>query len=237
LASQKFEPVTVCDRFREARSEEVSFTCWLLALNRTVKRNSLDSMFQFAVEEAEIFETPNWRLKFTHGGRRYVPYVFTEQASFTCWFARAQLIKVLQCPRHRDRVFDLSRSQVMELDTLADDVGQSLFESEWSILERRYTIGKHLLQSCSAMANATKYEVVDAQKLEGDIPPIDLASGDHCMRKLHHVIVDSDCYVTTGCVAMREVPVFVGQYGAKTVLLEIIEYANSNEHNSVCLIL
>src|SRR6185369_6157595 len=152
-------------------------------------------------------------------------------------FLEAQLIKVLQCPLHRDRVFDLFDSQVMKLDTLADDVRQSLFESEWSILERRYTISKHLLQSSSAMADAAKYEVVDAQELEGDIPPVGLARSDHCMRKLHHVVIDFDCYVTACCVAMCEVPVLVGQYGAKPVLLEIVEYTDSQEHNSLRLVL
>ena len=67
------------------------------------------------------------------------------------------------------------------------------------------------------MANAAKEEGVDAQELEGDIPPAGLVTGDHRMRKLHHVIVDSDCYVATGSVAMREVPVFVGQYRASGV--------------------
>jgi hypothetical protein len=95
--------------------------------------------------------------------------------------------------------------------TLTDDVRQSLFESEWSILECRDPIGKHLLQSRSAVANTTKDEVIDAQELERDIPPRGLASGDHRVRKLHHVIIDSERYVTTCRVAMREVPVFVGQ--------------------------
>src|SRR5262249_53346066 len=92
---------------------------------------------------------------------------------------KAQFIKILQCALHRDRVFDLFDSQVMELDTFADDVGQSFLESEWPILECRDTISKHLLQSSSAVANATKYEVVDAQELEGDIPPAGLVIGDH----------------------------------------------------------
>ena len=125
----------------------------------------------------------------------------------------------------------------MELDTFTDDVSQSLFESEWSILERRYTISKHLLQSSSAMTDPTKYKVVDTQELEGDIPPVGLASSDHRMRKLQHVVVDSDGDVTTCCVAMREVSVLVGQHGAKPVLLEIVEYADSQEHDSLRLIL
>jgi hypothetical protein len=49
------------------------------------------------------------------------------------------------------------------------------------------------------------------------------------MRKLHHVIVNSDRYVATRCVAMGEVPVFVGQYRAKPVLLKIVKHTNSND--------
>src|SRR5215213_895894 len=150
---------------------------------------------------------------------------------------KAQFIKILQCASHRDRVFDLFDSQVMELDTFADDVGQSLLESEWSVLECCDTISKHLLQSSSAVANATKYKVVDAQEVKGDIPQGGLVSEDHRIRKVHHVTIDSDRYVATGCVAMREVPVFVGQYRAKPVLLEIVEYTDSKDHDSLRFIL
>src|SRR6185436_13837790 len=126
---------------------------------------------------------------------------------------------------------------MMELDTLPDDVGQSLLESEWSILECRDTISQHFLEASGAMTDATKYEVVDAQELEGDIPPGSLAIDDHRMRKIHHVVVDSDRYITTCCVAMREVPVFVGQYRAKPVLFEIVEHTNSKNHDSLRFIL
>src|SRR5829696_2369301 len=88
---------------------------------------------------------------------------------------KPQVIKILQCAPHRERVFNFFGSQVMEFDTLADDVGQSLLKSEGPILECRDTISKHLLQSSSAVANATKYEVVDAQEVESYIPPAGLA--------------------------------------------------------------
>jgi hypothetical protein len=118
--------------------------------------------------------------------RAGMPVVFTRLAihrflyllSQAGTLLKSQFIKVLQCAPHRDRVFDLFDSQVMELDTLADDVRQPLLESEWPKLECRDTISQHLLQSSSTVANAPKYEMVDAQELEGDIPFGGLARGD-----------------------------------------------------------
>lgn len=53
------------------------------ALVRAVHRNAArfpeDFMFQLTKDEAETFEIPNWHLKSGRGGRRYLPYVFTEQ--------------------------------------------------------------------------------------------------------------------------------------------------------------
>ena len=52
-------------------------------LNRAVKRNlqrfPLDFMFQLTEEEAEILRCQIGTSSFGHGGRRYLPYVFTEQ--------------------------------------------------------------------------------------------------------------------------------------------------------------
>jgi ORF6N domain len=52
-------------------------------LNRAVKRNlqrfPLDFMFQLTPEEAEILRCQIGTSSLRHGGRRYLPYVFTEQ--------------------------------------------------------------------------------------------------------------------------------------------------------------
>ena len=52
-------------------------------LNRAVKRNlqrfPLDFMFQLTPEEAENLRCQIGTSSFRHGGRRYLPYVFTEQ--------------------------------------------------------------------------------------------------------------------------------------------------------------
>ncbi len=52
-------------------------------LNRAVKRNlqrfPLDFMFQLTEEEAEILRYQIGTSSLRHGGRRYLPYVFTEQ--------------------------------------------------------------------------------------------------------------------------------------------------------------
>ena len=52
-------------------------------LNRAVKRNlqrfPSDFMFQLTVEEAEILRCQIGTSSLSHGGRRYLPYVFTEQ--------------------------------------------------------------------------------------------------------------------------------------------------------------
>ena len=53
------------------------------ALNRAVKRNiqrfPLDFMFQLTQDEAESLRCQIGTSSFSHGGRRYLPYVFTEQ--------------------------------------------------------------------------------------------------------------------------------------------------------------
>ena len=52
-------------------------------LNRAVKRNlqrfPLDFMFQLTADEAEILRCQIGTSSLRHGGRRYLPYVFTEQ--------------------------------------------------------------------------------------------------------------------------------------------------------------
>ena len=52
-------------------------------LNRAVKRNlkrfPLDFMFQLTAEEAENLRCQFGTSSLSHGGRRYLPYVFTEQ--------------------------------------------------------------------------------------------------------------------------------------------------------------
>jgi hypothetical protein len=52
-------------------------------LNRAVRRNlqrfPLDFMFQLTAEEAEILRCQIGTSSLSHGGRRYLPYVFTEQ--------------------------------------------------------------------------------------------------------------------------------------------------------------
>ena len=52
-------------------------------LNRAVKRNlqrfPLDFMFQLTEDEAEILRYQIGTSRLGHGGRRYLPYVFTEQ--------------------------------------------------------------------------------------------------------------------------------------------------------------
>ena len=52
-------------------------------LNRAVKRNlqrfPMDFMFQLTAEEAEILRCQIGTSSLSHGGRRYLPYVFTEQ--------------------------------------------------------------------------------------------------------------------------------------------------------------
>lgn len=52
-------------------------------LNRAVKRNlqrfPLDFMFQLTAEETEILRCQIGTSSLSHGGRRYLPYVFTEQ--------------------------------------------------------------------------------------------------------------------------------------------------------------
>ena len=52
-------------------------------LNRAVKRNlqrfPSDFMFQLTAEEAEILRCQIGTSSLSHGGRRYLPYVFTEQ--------------------------------------------------------------------------------------------------------------------------------------------------------------
>ena len=55
----------------------------LKVLNRAVKRNlqrfPSDFMFQLTAEEAEILRCQIGTSSLSHGGRRYFPYVFTEQ--------------------------------------------------------------------------------------------------------------------------------------------------------------
>ncbi len=79
--------------------------------------------------------------------------------------------------------------------------------------------------------------MIDAQEVESDIQPSRLSLCDHRIRKLHHVVIDSDCYVATCCVAIREVPVLVGQYSAEPVLLEIVKNTDSQDEYSLRLIL
>src|SRR5919206_1213452 len=148
-----------------------------------------------------------------------------------------QFIKVLQCSLRLNTCVDLFSCQVMKFHTLPHHVGQSFLESEWSIHQCCDTISKHLLQSSSAIANATKYEVIDAQEVKGDIQHMCLFLYDHRMRKLHHVVIDSDRYVAARCVAMREVPVLVGQHCAKSVLLEIVKNTDSQNEYSPRFIL
>lgn len=48
------------------------------AVHRNAARFPGDFLFQLTKDEAETFEMPNWHLKSGRGGRRYLPYVFTE---------------------------------------------------------------------------------------------------------------------------------------------------------------
>jgi ORF6N domain-containing protein len=58
-------------------------------LNRAVKRNlqrfPADFMFQLTVQEADVLRCQIGTSSLRHGGRRYLPYVFTEQDdAFEC---------------------------------------------------------------------------------------------------------------------------------------------------------
>jgi hypothetical protein len=48
-------------------------------VRRNLKRFPLDFMFQLNEEETEILRSQIATSRFQHGGRRYLPYVFTEQ--------------------------------------------------------------------------------------------------------------------------------------------------------------
>jgi hypothetical protein len=58
------------------------------ALNRAVKRNIErfpdDFMFQLSMEEWNILKCQSGISKANHGGRRNLPYVFTEQGANVC---------------------------------------------------------------------------------------------------------------------------------------------------------
>ena len=98
-------------------------------LNRAVKRNlqrfPLDFMFQLTEEEAEILRCQIGTSSFGHGGRRYLPYVFTEQGV-------AMLSSVLNSERAISVNIEIMRSFVKLRQLLASnsELGRRLDELE-----------------------------------------------------------------------------------------------------------
>jgi hypothetical protein len=92
------------------------------ALNRAVKRNierfPEDFMFQLTVEEHEALRFQSGASKEGRGGRRYLPYVFTQEGV-------AMLSSVLQSPRAVSvniaimRAFIRLRAMALSVDELA----------------------------------------------------------------------------------------------------------------------
>jgi len=95
------------------------------ALNRAVKRNVErfpdDFMFQLTAEEAEALRCQSGTSKEGRGGRRYLPYVFTQEGV-------AMLSSVLQSPRAVQvnvaimRAFVQLRQMVVSVDALSRKV-------------------------------------------------------------------------------------------------------------------
>src|SRR5258708_4128358 len=100
-------------------------------------------------------------------------------------------------------------------------MSQPFFKRLGAKLCRRDSVGQYFMQARRAVTETTKDEVVDAQKLKGDIPPDILPTESHRFRKFDHVGVDPQGYIPAGRVAMRKVAVFVSQYRAKSRLFEI----------------
>jgi phage regulator Rha-like protein len=102
------------------------------ALNRAVKRNSArfpaDFMFQLTVEEAESLRCQIGTSNERRGGRRYLPYVFTEQGV-------AMLSSVLKSERAIQVNIAIMRAFVKLRELLATN--QELAE-QLAALERRY---------------------------------------------------------------------------------------------------
>ena len=101
-------------------------------LNRAVKRNlkrfPLDFMFQLTAEEAENLRCQIGTSSLRHGGRRYFPYVFTEQGV-------AMLSTVLNSERAVLVNIEIMRAFVKLRQMLASNVELSHRLEE---LERKY---------------------------------------------------------------------------------------------------
>ncbi len=99
------------------------------ALNRAVKRNTErfpeDFMFQVASEEAEVLRCQTGISKPGRGGRRYLPYVFTEQGV-------AMLSSVLNSKRAIDMNIAIMRAFVQLRKMIASNnkLAQKLAELE-----------------------------------------------------------------------------------------------------------
>ena len=88
-------------------------------LNRGVKRNlqrfPLDFMFQLTEDEAEILRCQIGTSRLGHGGRRYLPYVFTEQGV-------AMLSSVLNSERAISVNIEIMRAFVKLRELMASNI-------------------------------------------------------------------------------------------------------------------
>jgi hypothetical protein len=101
-------------------------------LNRAVKRNMdrfpEDFMFQLTLEETERLRCQNGISKTGRGGRRYLPYVFTEQGV-------AMLSSVLRSPRAIQVNIEIMRAFVRLREILAT---HKELARKLAVLEKKY---------------------------------------------------------------------------------------------------
>src|SRR5215831_17827494 len=87
------------------------------------------------------------------------------------------------------------------------------------------------------MADATKQEMVNAQKLKSQIPPDCMPGHCHSHPEIHHVGVHTKCNVAARRVPMREMPVLMRQNRSKCLSAKSIQRTDTQKQYPFCGVL
>jgi hypothetical protein len=97
-------------------------------------------------------------------------------------------------------------------------------------------VGKHLLQSRSAVRDPSEEKMKKAEKVKTDIVIGVRLARDHRFGDPHDIRIDSIGDVPAGRIAIREMAVLMRQYCTKSILIEVVEHGDSEDQNTIRLI-
>src|SRR5262249_54066444 len=143
----------------------------------------------------------------------------------------------LQRPFAASRVRQFPVGDVLEFHIPANHMAQAFLKRLRAVVDGGDAVRHHFLQARGTVADATEDEMIQPQKLEGQIIPDRLAVSGKRYRELDHVVVDAQGGVATGCIAVAEMAVFVRQHSTKGTLLEVVEGGDAEYQYAMAAIL